>query len=53
MYLQSTPAECFERIQLRGWVEEKKIKIEYLQVIHTLHEEWLINEKNVLLFNKL
>lgn len=51
MYLQSTPEECLKRIHKRGRIEEKNIDIKYLQQLHTLHEEWLTNEKNVLSIN--
>ncbi|KAJ8343701.1 hypothetical protein SKAU_G00310300 [Synaphobranchus kaupii] len=44
VYLQTTPQICYERLKERCRVEETMIPIEYLEAIHQLHEDWLINK---------
>ena len=52
IYLRSNPEICFNRIIKRGREAEKNIKIEYLKIIHELHdkkyEEALKNNKNII-----
>lgn len=45
IYLRSDPNIVYKRIQERGRPEESGIKLEYLQTLHELHEEWLIEKK--------
>ncbi|KAG9341287.1 hypothetical protein JZ751_019389 [Albula glossodonta] len=44
VYLQTTPQTCYERLKERCREEEKMIPIEYLETIHQLYEDWLINK---------
>ncbi|XP_035252718.1 thymidine kinase 2, mitochondrial isoform X1 [Anguilla anguilla] len=44
VYLQTTPPICYERLKERCREEEKMIPMEYLEAIHQLHEDWLINK---------
>ncbi|XP_078527411.1 thymidine kinase 2, mitochondrial [Lissotriton helveticus] len=43
VYLQLSPKTCYERLKMRCREEEKVVPMEYLEAIHNLHEEWLIN----------
>jgi len=51
IYLRTTPKTCLERVQLRNRLEEKSIDLNYLEAIHELHEEWLIEKKNLHIFH--
>ncbi|OXA65200.1 deoxynucleoside kinase [Folsomia candida] len=46
VYLRTDPEVAYKRIVQRGRFEETAIKMDYLQSIHNLHEDWLINEKH-------
>lgn len=51
VYLQ-TPAEvCLERIKARGRAEESSITIEYLRDLETLHDEWLLDNPDVIIMD--
>jgi deoxycitidine kinase len=43
IYLRLEPYTSLERIHKRNRTEEKGIPFDYLQNLHTLHEEWLLN----------
>jgi deoxyadenosine/deoxycytidine kinase len=45
IYLRSNPIKCLERIKIRGRDNELNIDIDYINNIHTLHEEALIKLK--------
>ena len=47
IYLQLSPEISYQRIQKRNRKEEKELSLEYLQHIHTRHQEFLIQKKNV------
>lgn len=42
IYIQTDPETCLNRSKLRRRFEEKTLNIEYLRLIHNLHEAWLI-----------
>ncbi|NWX53285.1 KITM kinase, partial [Steatornis caripensis] len=42
VYLRTSPQVCYERLKRRCREEEKIIPLEYLEAIHQLYEEWLI-----------
>ncbi|XP_043937757.1 thymidine kinase 2, mitochondrial isoform X2 [Protopterus annectens] len=44
VYLQTTPETCYERLKKRRREEESDILMEYLESVHQLHEDWLINK---------
>ncbi|XP_076142768.1 thymidine kinase 2, mitochondrial isoform X3 [Alosa pseudoharengus] len=44
VYLQTTPETCYERLRQRCREEEKVIPMEYLESIHQLYEDWLIEQ---------
>lgn len=44
VYLQTTPETCYERLKKRHREEESAILMEYLESIHHLYEDWLINK---------
>jgi thymidine kinase len=43
IYLQCSPEKCYQRMKLRARNEESCVPIEYLNEIHSNHEEWLNN----------
>lgn len=51
IYLRCDPNTAFNRIQKRGREEEKNITLDYLQKLHKYHEEWLINNDNVMIID--
>lgn len=46
VYLRSTPDVAYERIQKRNRCEEKGVSLEYLCLLHDLHESWLLGNCN-------
>jgi len=48
IYLRTTPKVCFDRIHKRSRSEESSIPLSYLQSLHFRHEEWLVEQKEVL-----
>lgn len=45
IYLQTDPTVCYERMKLRAREEESIVPLDYLQMLHDRHEEWLIEKK--------
>lgn len=45
VYLRCTPEIAYERMEKRGRIEEGEISMEYLEILHELHEEWLIHNR--------
>lgn len=43
VYLQTSPETCHERLKRRCREEEKIIPLAYVESIHQLYEDWLIN----------
>ncbi|XP_033956283.1 thymidine kinase 2, mitochondrial [Pseudochaenichthys georgianus] len=46
VYLQTSPQTCHERLKQRRREEEKVIPLEYLESIHQLYEDWLIEKSS-------
>lgn len=47
IYLRSTPEVSYERIKNRNRNSEESIPFEYLQQIHDLHDDWLLDNKDL------
>ncbi len=43
LYLRTTPDTVFSRIRKRDRPEERSVPKEYLEQLHELHEDWLLN----------
>lgn len=43
IYMKCTPEIAYERMGKRSRIEEREISLEYLKILHDLHEEWLIH----------
>ncbi|XP_059820759.1 deoxycytidine kinase 2-like isoform X2 [Hypanus sabinus] len=53
IYLQASPKKCLERLQQRGRAEEKNVQLDYLEKLHSQHENWLVNKSTELHFEYL
>ena len=51
IYLKTDPEKSYQRVNKRARNEESTISKEYLTELHNKHEEWLINQSNVLTLN--
>lgn len=45
IYLRTTPQTAYERMQKRNRPEEKNIKLEYIELLNQLYDDWLIGAK--------
>ncbi|OWR44057.1 putative deoxynucleoside kinase [Danaus plexippus plexippus] len=43
VYLRATPSVVYERIRKRARSEEQCVPLSYLEALHSLHENWLVN----------
>ena len=50
IYVKTKPHKCFERVKKRNRKGEQ-IPVEYLEKCHIYHQNWLIDEKNVLILD--
>ncbi|XP_069774162.1 deoxycytidine kinase 2-like isoform X2 [Narcine bancroftii] len=53
IYLRASPEKCLRRLQQRGRDEEKGIQLDYLEKLHSQHENWLLNKSTELHFQHL
>lgn len=47
IYLRTDPKISYQRIKNRNRDEESSIPIEYLEKLHTIHDEWLLSIKDI------
>lgn len=45
VYLRTSPEIAYDRILKRNRSEEKTVPFEYIDSLHTIHEEWLYQKK--------
>jgi len=48
IYLQATPEICYTRVKKRNRKSERHTPFSFIEKLHTLHERFLITEKNTL-----
>ncbi|KAG4076856.1 hypothetical protein HA402_006566 [Bradysia odoriphaga] len=41
VYLKTTPAIAYARMQARGRTAELSVSLQYIQELHDLHENWI------------
>lgn len=46
IYLRCSPDTAYKRIHIRNRESEKNIDLEYLNLVHQYHDDWLLNIKN-------
>lgn len=46
VYIRTSPGFVHERFQHRGRFEEETIPLQYLELVHTAHENWISRERN-------
>lgn len=51
IYIRCDPETSYERLKIRSRSEEDTVPLEYLQLLHKYHDEWLLNDKNVLVID--
>jgi len=51
IYLRTPATVCLRRIRQRGRFEERNITLEYLQQLALLHDDWLLDRKDVLVLD--
>lgn len=47
IYLQTNPQICYDRMKLRSRTEESMVSLDYLQMLHDKHENWLVKKEGV------
>lgn len=47
IYLQADPAICYQRLLKRNRSEESGVPLQYLELLHQKHEDWLVAQKDV------
>ena len=47
IYLRTSPEKSYERLKKRARSEEKVVPLDYLQLLHSKHEQWLVNKQGL------
>lgn len=47
IYLRVEPEICFKRMQQRGRSEENTVPLNYINLLHAKHEDWLLQKHNI------
>ncbi|XP_058869701.1 deoxycytidine kinase 2-like isoform X1 [Acipenser ruthenus] len=53
VYLRADPQKCLERLGRRARQEERSVDLQYLERLHSQHEDWLIEKTTPLHFDHL
>ncbi|XP_041088253.1 deoxycytidine kinase 2-like isoform X2 [Polyodon spathula] len=53
VYLRASPQKCLERLGQRARQEERSVDLQYLERLHSQHEDWLIEKTTPLHFDHL
>jgi deoxyadenosine/deoxycytidine kinase len=51
IYIRCDPLISYDRVKIRLRAEENLIPLEYLEKIHKYHDEWLLNNSNVIVID--
>lgn len=51
IYLRAEPDVSYDRVKIRNRGGEESIPLEYLKSLHDKHDDWLLNETNVLVLD--
>ncbi|KAK2192258.1 hypothetical protein NP493_35g00018 [Ridgeia piscesae] len=46
VYLRAPPEVCYERIKMRNRKEESTVPLQFIEELHELHEDWLIEQNH-------
>ena len=53
IYLRCLPEVSFKRLKIRSRNEESSVSLEYLEMLHKSHDDWLANKNNKKSFNSI
>lgn len=51
IYIRCEPETSHDRLKIRSRSEEDAVPLEYLQLLHKYHDDWLLHDKNVLVID--
>lgn len=51
IYVRCEPEISHNRLKIRSRSEENSVPLEYLQLLHKYHDDWLLNDTNVLVID--
>lgn len=47
IYLQTSPQVCYDRMRVRSRSEEATVSLDYLNMLHEKHENWLVKKEGI------